>query len=131
MKFKLTVPKVNENWWRSSKNELQKVVEEYNKDSWSSGQDPVTKKAWEPRKQPTGSWPILKKSGKMFGSTKFKSAGVMLFSARTRADYGKFHQYGTSKMPKRRWLGIGGELTPRMEKIIGKHVFKGKMTYGG
>ena len=132
IKFKLTVPKVNENWWRSSKNELNKIVEEHNKDSWSGQKDPVTGSPWAPRKQPTGSWPILKKSGKMLGSTKFKAPSQpMMFSAKTGVNYGKFHQQGTSKMPQRRWLGLGPQVTSKMAKVISKHIFKGKKTYGG
>ncbi len=130
IKFKLTVPKVNEQWWRSSKNELNKIVEEHNRDSWSAQKDPVTGSSWAPRKKPTGSWPLLKKSGKMLGSTKFKAPSQpMLFSAKTGVKYGKFHQEGTSKMPQRRWLGLGPQVTSKMAKVIAKHIFKGKKTY--
>ena len=132
IKFKLTVPKVNEQWWRSSKKELNQIVEQHNKESWSAQKDPVTGSPWAPRKQPTGSWPLLKKSGKMLGSTKFKAPSApMLFKAKTGVDYGKFHQEGTSKMPQRRWLGLGSQATSKMAKVISKHIFKGKKTYGG
>ena len=126
--FRLTLPKVNEQWWQSSKSELQRIVEDYNKENWAAQTDPVDGSPWAPRKQPTGGWPILNRTGKMFGSTKFKSAGKMLFSASVGVKYGGFHMTGTSKMPQRRWLGIGEEVVPRMEKVIAKHCFKGKVT---
>ena len=48
------------------------------------------------------------------------------------ADFDFFHQSGTSKMPQRRWLGIGASLIPRMEKEIAQQAMlettKGKTT---
>jgi len=129
IKFKLTVPKVNQDWWKSSKSKLTKLVEDYNKKSWSSESDPVTGSRWAPRKPPTGSWPTLRKSGKMQDSTKFSAPGTMLFTARTGVNYGGFHMSGTSKMPQRRWLGIGSPLISDMEKEVAKHIFKGRVTY--
>ena len=129
LKLTLTMPKFNENWWKSSKKELDQIVERYNRSSWGKQQDPVSGDKWAKRKQPTGGWPLLNKSGKMFDSTKFKSGkDPMTFIART-VDYGKFHQYGTSKMPQRRWLGVGPEVTNEMAEVIAKNIVKGKVTF--
>ena len=128
--FKLTAPKVNLDWWKSSKSKLTKIVEDYNKQSWSAEQDPVTGNRWAPRKQPTGTHPLLRKSGKMQDSTKFSSSAMpMMFTAKTSVNYGGFHMSGTSKMPQRRWLGIGSPVIPEMEREIAKHIFKGRVTY--
>jgi len=130
IKLKLTIPKANEKWWNSSRKELNKLVEEHHKEAWSNQQDPVDGKSWAPRKQPTGGWPILKKSGKMLNSTQFKSDNhPMLFKATTNVSYGKFHQEGTSRMPQRRWLGLGSDFTDRFSKVVAKHLFKGKVTF--
>ena len=129
IKFKLTVPVVHEDWWKKSKSALNKIVEEYNRENWSSETDPVTGAGWAPRKPPTGGWPLLNRTGKMFGSTKFTAPGPMLFTAKVGVNYGGFHMSGTSKMPQRRWLGIGASLIPRMEKEIAQHIFKGRKTY--
>ena len=59
IKMKLTVPNVNLKWWKTSKNQLNKLVEEYNRSNWPAQQDPVTLKPWAPRKQPTGTWPLF------------------------------------------------------------------------
>ena len=128
--FKLTIPKPNLKWWNSSRKDLLKVVEEHHKDSWADESDPVTGKRWQARKQPTGGHPLLKKSGKMLNSTKFKAdANPMLFKATTNVAYGKFHQNGTDRMPQRRWLGLGRNFENKFTKIVAKNLFKGKITY--
>ena len=128
-KMTLTMPKFNEQWWKTSKSKLDQIVEKHNRESWGEQKDPVTEKKWAPRKEPTGSWPLLKKTGKMLSSTKFKSGkDPMSFLAKT-VDYGKFHQSGTSKMPQRRWLGLSGKVTSEMAQVIAKNVVKGKVTF--
>lgn len=130
IKLKMTIPKPNLKWYRDSKKELLKIVEEYNRESWSKQEDPVTKKKWEPRKKPTGSWPLLKKSGKMFGSTRFKAGDRPFdFKATVGVKYGGFHQRGTSKMPQRRWLGVGSDIDDKMIPVFQKHLFKGTVTF--
>ena len=130
IKFKMTIPKPNLRWYRDSKKELLKVVEEYNRESWAAEKDPVTGKKWAPRKQPTGSHPLLKKSGKMFGSTRFKAGDRPFdFKATVGVKYGGFHQRGTSKMPQRRWLGVGSNIDDKMIPIFKKHLFKGLYTF--
>ena len=129
-KMKLTVPKPNLKWWRSSKKELDKVVQQHHAESWDKESDPVTGEKWKPRKQPTGSHPLLKKSGTMIGTTKFKSTvgHPMIFKATTNVSYGKYHQQGTSRLPQRRWLGLGGKFEEKFGKVVAKHIFKGKIT---
>ena len=130
LKFKMTIPKPNLNWYKSSKKELLKITEEFNKENWAAETDPVTGKKWEPRKKPTGSHPLLKKSGKMMSLTKFKASDRPFdFKARVGVTYGGFHQKGTSKMPQRRWLGVGSRLTTKFAPIFRKNLFKGKYTF--
>ena len=129
LKLTLTMPKFNEEWWKSSKKELDQIVERHNRSSWGEQKDPVTGSKWAKRKEPTGSWPLLNKTGKMFGSTKFKSGkDPMSFMAKT-TDYAKFHQSGTSKMPQRRFLGIGDKVLSEMGRVIAKNIIKGKVTF--
>ena len=128
IKMKLTVPNVNENWWQTSKNELTKIVADYNRSMWSQQADPVTLSPWAPRKPPTGAWPLRRRTGRMQDSTKIKAtSSPMMFSAST-VYYGKYLQYGTSKMVARRWLGIGPRILDPMAAVIGKNIFKGKKT---
>jgi hypothetical protein len=130
LKFKMTIPKPNLRWYRDSKKELLKIVEEHNRESWAAEKDPVTNKKWTPRKKPTGSHPLLKKSGKMFGSTKFKAGDRPFdFKATVGVKYGGFHQKGTSKMPQRRWLGVSNQIDDKMVPVFRKHLFKGLVTF--
>ena len=127
--FSLTTPKVNLKWWNSSRNELLDAVEKFNRESWVKEQDPVTGSKWAPRKPPTGSWPLLRKTGLMQDTAKFEARPTrpMIFQAQT-VDYGPFLQYGTRFMPQRRWLGIGPDLAREMERIIAPNIFRGKTT---
>jgi phage gpG-like protein len=130
LKFKMTMPKPNLRWYRDSKKELLAIVEEHNRQSWAAEKDPVTDRKWAPRKPPTGSHPLLKKSGKMFGSTKFKAGERPFdFRATVGVKYGGFHQNGTSKMPQRRWLGVGSTIDDKMIPVFRKHLFKGTVTF--
>ena len=130
IKMTLTTPVVNEYWWEASRRELTNVVERYNKQSWKAQVDPVTYKKWQPRKPPTGTWPLLRKTGLMQNSAKFytEQGKKGMFYADT-VYYGPFMQYGTSTVPARRWLGIGPKMLDPMAKVIKKHIFrKGKVT---
>jgi phage gpG-like protein len=130
LKFKLTVPKPNLRWYRNSKKELLNIVEQQNREAWAEEKDPVTNKKWEPRKKPTGSHPLLKKSGNMFRSTKFKAGDRPFdFKATVNVKYGGFHQKGTSKMPRRRWLGVGSNIDDKMIPVFRKHLFKGLIKF--
>lgn len=130
LKFKLIIPKPNKKWWNDSKAEILNAVKEYNQEAWSKQVDPVSQEKWQPRKKPTGSHPLLNKSGKMFRSTEFKATSKpMMFNAIIKVPYGGFHQKGTSKMPQRRWLGIGGKITPKLVPILKEHLFKGTYTF--
>ena len=130
IKFKLTIPKPNLHWYKDSKNELLKITEDWNREHWAKESDPVTGNKWAPRKPPTGSHPLLKKSGKMLGSTKFVAhSRPMEFAARTQVNYSGFHQRGTSKMVQRRWLGIGGNITEKYAPVFRKRLFKGKYVF--
>lgn len=130
IKMSITFPKPNLKWWSSSKNEVLQVVKEYNEEAWAAERDPVTGDKWAPRKQPTGSHPLLKKSGKMQKSTQFKATSKpMMFNAVVKVPYGGFHQRGTSKMPQRRWLGLGSDITPKLVPIFREHLFSGTIKF--
>ncbi len=124
IKFKLSVPVIEENWWDRSKNELTKVLLTDNQEDWRDQQDPQTGAKWAPRKQPTGNWPILRKTGRMQDGTRMKSPATGIFSAKMGAPYGGFHMTGTSKMVARPWLGIPVRTMPKMAEVISRKIFK-------
>ena len=130
IKMTLTIPKPNMKWYHDGKKEFLNIIEKHNRESWAKESDPVTGKKWAPRVQPTGPWPLLKKSGKMFGSTKFKAGERPFdFKATVGVKYGGFHQQGTSKMAQRRWLGVGSDIDDRLIPVFKKRLFKGKYTF--
>lgn len=71
---------------------------------------------------------ILQDTGKLRGSITGVGRGAgQGFDRRTRLsmevgtniDYGKFHQYGTSSIPKREFLGVSDHLADRMAELAG------------
>jgi len=55
---------------------------------------------WARRKPPTGSWPLLNKTGAMRGSIYASVLGAQII-LHAGADYAGYHQSGTSRMPAR------------------------------
>jgi hypothetical protein len=88
------------------------LAEEFNTQSDPSGSP------WKPRKQPTGSWPLLRKTGVMARSSRIvKGRNYVDVSVEEPADY---HQGGTSRMVARRILPGGGAAsrwTRRMDDL--------------
>jgi phage gpG-like protein len=62
--------------------------------------------AWEPRKPPTGTWPLLEKTGRMRRSYHVvaTTTGIRVTNSR---DYAGYHQTGTIYMPARKVLPDG------------------------
>ncbi len=123
--FKGSVPLFNENWWNSSKNPIADILQQDNEEAWSRERDPQTGKGWAPRKQPTGGWPILRKSGKMQDKVKIRPVGVGIFATKTTS-YGPFHMTGTSRMVARPWLGVPETSVPKMTSVVKKAILRGK-----
>ena len=82
--------------------------------------DPVTGQAWPQRKR-GGNWPLLNKTGRMKAAVlsclsqlpKERGDGVVVELVDKIA---LFHQFGTRKMPRRRFFGI----TPESQKKVAK-----------
>ena len=124
MRFRLTVPVVNERWWDTSKRELSRLLLEDNQEAWREERDPQEQTKWAPRKPPTGTWPILRKTGRMQDTTRIRTPNTGIFTARTSAPYGRFHMTGTSRMVARPWLGIPAQSMPRMADVVGRNLFR-------
>lgn len=126
--FRLTIPQLTDSWWDLSRRELARQVEEYDKRMQRSFRDPVTLKKWQPRKQPTGTWPLLRKTGEMEDSARYytRPGDIGKFYVGT-VYYGPYQQYGTKNMPARPWVGIGRPVLDPMAKTIGNVLFKKSM----
>ena len=126
-KFRLTIPQALEGtgWWNASRKDLNRIVEEYDKKMQREERSPITLKKWQPRKQPTGNWPLLRKTGLMEDSARWytRPNDVGKFYVGS-VYYGPYQQYGTKNMPARSWVGIGRPIMDRMAKVIADHLFK-------
>jgi hypothetical protein len=89
---------------------------------------------WEPRKDPKGTWPILDKTGRMRDaaettSTRWIMEGTERRIEITTPNYGVYHQHGTQKMVKRKFVEFA-----RAELEAIKHVILNiltKVIHGG
>jgi len=123
--FRLKIPVVDDSWWDEIKYEVTEIVEEANKQSWAKEKDPVTGKKWEPR-QKSESWPLLRKTGRMQRTARFKPGRSPMSIEVQTTDYGPIHQNGTKNIPQRRWLGMPRDMTSalRIERLIFDNIFK-------
>lgn len=124
MEIKFSVPDVNLDWWESSRGELSRILQRENQRSWESEADPNTGTKWAPRKQPTGNWPLLQRTGAMFDKVKVKPQNEVGIFATKSVSYGPFHMTGTSCMTARPWLGVPDSALSPMATAIAKHIFK-------
>jgi phage gpG-like protein len=77
--------------------------------------------SWEPRAEPTGSWPILRKSRDLYNSIEaFISGNDITVDHNT--SYGDFHETGTWKMPARPFLIIVDEDIAEIDRVIEEHM---------
>lgn len=134
IKFTLSVPTLNENWWESSRNEIARILQEDNRAAWGEEKDPQEGQKWAPLSARYKEWksqaypgqPILRLTGRMQDRTRIRPEQARgFFSATMGADYGRYHMTGTSKMPARPWLGIPVMSMPRVEAAVAKAILKG------
>ena len=71
---------------------------------------------WAPRKPPTGSWPILERTGKMRRGFKVIATAAQMKVLNDRP-YLQYHQTGTSRMVARPVLP-NGDMPPEWERRI-------------
>jgi hypothetical protein len=125
--IKLTVDKpltINFNWWKPTQDEWAPVLLEMQKPFWKDERNPTTGRPWTKRKEPTGSWPLLRKTGVMQNTAKIVPHNTG-FNAIT-TNYGPYQQFGTSKMVARPWLGIPPASLGRLADIAFKNIFFSK-----
>lgn len=72
-----------------------------------------------PRVPPTGSWPLLKKSGAMYNSIHANILGDEI-EVDSDADYAGYLDQGTSKMVARHFLYINPETEDQIMDLIGQ-----------
>lgn len=102
--------------------ELQKA----NAENFGAGGLPAANGPWAPRVRPAP-WPLMIRTGKLMSSLTSlfgppNNIGLTEAEFGTRVEYAKFHQYGTSKMPKRQIVfepaGFSRDLASRAAKYV-------------
>lgn len=120
--------KFNRNWWRPTQKDWSPILLRENKALWPSESDPTSGKPWAsltPRYrawkiQNVGSLPILMYSGRMFNSAEVKPYKTGFSVSST--PYGKYHQFGTSRMTSRPWMGLPETAMTQLPGIAWKHI---------
>lgn len=115
-------------WWRPTQREWAPILLKENKSLWPTESDPTTGTPWAsltPRyrawkAQNVGNLPILLFSGRMLTSAEVKpyKSGFSVSSA----PYGKYHQFGTSRMTSRPWMGLPETAMTQLPGIAWKHI---------
>jgi len=89
------------------------VIIKHLKRQWRDEKSPLGKK-W--KKSPNA----LRDTGEMQDGLKFEVNGNKLFAV--TSDIGKYHQFGTKKMPAREWIGIPKAAYPDIIKAAGRAI---------
>ena len=113
-------PQFNLNWWEPTQEEWAPILLADQKPFWKDERDPDNGRPWQARKPPTGSWPILRKTGVMQDTAEIVpwQRGYMV----NTTFYGPFHQFGTSRMVARPWMGIPETSLQKLSGIAWKHI---------
>lgn len=115
--FSIKLPNINQDWLKHSMKEITQVIEEENRSYWSQQKSPLTERKWAPRKEPTGNWPILNKTGNLFQNTKFSPGSSPGSITASYPFYGKFH------LQNRPWLGVPKTSQSKIAEIITNKIF--------
>jgi len=113
-------PKFNLNWWEPTQKEWAPELLKEQKPFWHNEQNPSNGRPWRKRKEPTGDWPLLHKTGKMQDTAKILPEGKGFMVSTT--DYGPYQQFGTSKMVARPWMGIPEKSMATISSIAWKNI---------
>ncbi len=104
--------------------EIANAIENQVRQSFTQQKDLTTNRSWSPLKPKTLKYkprnkPILERSGLMRSAVRVDIEGSSV-KARVNVAYAQFHQYGTRKMPQRRFLPFDnqGRPSPTLENEI-------------
>jgi phage gpG-like protein len=122
----------NTAWWAPTQKQWAPILLKLQGPYWKREVDPTYQrpwarlspayKKWKDRKYPNQ--PILRATGKMQDTAKIKPQGQG-FEVKT-TDYGAYHQFGTTKMPARPWMGIPDDSLKAIVPIAWKNILSRK-----
>ena len=115
----------------------KKELERANRDNFTASGLPVG--GWSPLNSEYGAWkarefpgaPIMQISGKLFRSLASLDGSPNVISKTkaqfgTNVEYAKFHQYGTTKMPKRQIVYQPNGFSRTLARMAGEHIVYGE-----
>ncbi len=121
---------LNTRWWAATQAQWAPVLLQANRKIWPSQRDPTTKRPWAPLSPGYKKWkdskqpgnPILRLSGEMLDSAEVfpKGSGFSVYST----NYGRYNQFGTSKMPRRPWMGLPKEALHQLSNIAWSNILR-------
>lgn len=102
----------NTNWWPRTQRQWAPVLLRDNQRFWRQERNPNNGRPWAPLTPKYRAWkqgaapgqPILRLTGRMQDSARIVPSGTGFRVQTTR--YGAFHQFGTSRMVARPWVGL-------------------------
>lgn len=123
------LPKVNLNWWAPTQREWAPVLLAQQKPFWKDEKNPTSGRPWAKLSKDYAAWkdknypgqPILRATGKMQDTAKILPYQQGFKVSTT--PYGSYHQFGTSKMPARPWVGIPPQALASLGVIAFKNIF--------
>jgi len=133
--FKLTgngLTPLNLNWWKPTKEEWVPVLLDDHPQFWKSQVDPTYQRPWQQLSPRYRSWksehypgqPILRATGLMQDVAYIYTRGDKFLVRST--NYGKYQQFGTSKMPARPWMGVPDISLKQIVPIAWKNILSRK-----
>lgn len=135
IKFKVTgnglVP-MNLNWWKPTKEEWTPVLLDDHPAFWRKQVDPTYQRPWKQLTPRYAAWkaerypsePILRLDGTMQDVAYIYTQGNKFLVRSTY--YGRYHQFGTSKMVARPWMGVPDISLKQIVPISWKNILSRK-----
>ena len=119
---------VNLDWWKPTQKQWAPILLRDHAVPWRQESDPTTGRPWaslskkyrEKKQKKYAGQPVLRATGKMQDRAKIKPKGEG-FDVKTEK-YGRYHQFGTSKMPARPWMGIPDTSLKHIVPIAWKNI---------
>lgn len=119
----------NEKWWPDTKDQWLPMLLADNKKFWTA-QTTTGGVPWKPltpkykvwKSKHYGDSPILRLTGKMQDTAEITSWEDQIIVRSTT--YGRYHQFGTSRMGSRPWMGVPDLSLNRIPALAWKNILK-------
>jgi len=123
---------LNTKWWKPTKEEWVPVLIDDHPQSWKKQVDPTYQRPWDRLTPKYASWksknfpgqPILRATGLMQDVAYIYTRGNVFMVKSTH--YGKYHQFGTSRMVARPWMGVPDISLKQIVPIAWKNILSCK-----